>query len=135
MGYKKLTRKQWKRKYYYLCAKATKLFKEYNPCKINKAGRCTDCRKGNSLRFTSGDMKNCCGQCRYNKNGCTIKNLSCKVFLCSNMADEYPELNKELRKIRKVVSEELGLSGIFFQDINTVLERVISWRNFELKGD
>jgi hypothetical protein len=102
-----MNKKQWKRKYYYLCDKATKLFDKYNPCDFNKHGRCIHCRELY--------QKSCCGDCQHlGKNGCTIKNLPCKLFLCKYMADKYPELENELKKLRVIAYEQLGIYYLSF---------------------
>lgn len=128
MGYKRLTRKQWKRKYYYLCEKATKLFKEYNPCKFNKNGYCNVKRKNKSV------CGSCCLECKHlSKTGCTVKNLSCKIFLCSEMCRKYPELGRKLNKIHDIAHHELRLYPHFFDSISGVMQD--SWNYYKFKGE
>jgi len=71
-----------------LCDGMDWLIKEVNPCKADiKDGyftcvRCPDPREGNG----------CCGGCKHFKDGCTVKSLFCKMWLCREalaaMSDE-----------------------------------------------
>lgn len=56
-------------------AMADTLIKAENPCKIH-----TDLKRG---VLCARDEPPCCGGCEYlNSNGCTVKCLRCKLFLC-----------------------------------------------------
>ncbi len=40
---------------------------------------------------------------RRKKQGCTVKSLYCKIWICGYLKKEYPELNKEMYKLEKEV--------------------------------
>jgi len=69
--------------YFKMYDMATAVLKKYNPCK--------DC-----------DTHWCCKGCEYlnKETGCTIKLLSCRVWLCFQKRDSHPEAAAELAKIR-----------------------------------
>lgn len=74
---------------------ADSLLKQYNPCQI-KDGYCA-----NKYNLEHGlkdiQFELCCGGCKYHSiTGCTTKALACKVGLCSQMRQKYPELTKKL---------------------------------------
>lgn len=74
---------------------ANKIIKEYDPCKIEN-GKCARIRI-------------CCGGCKYlTKDGCSIKCLWCKLWLCDYLLKkpEYWPLISKLRKIEKVASRK-----------------------------
>ena len=42
----------------------------------------------------------CCERCKHlTRNGCTTKNLACKLFLCHYQEEKEPEFNEKLKKI------------------------------------
>jgi hypothetical protein len=95
-------------------AKADKLLKEHNPCKIhkNKKGK-TVC-----IHYTGNQYERlCCDFCcqdynerikrpktYWSKNGCTIKCLRCKLHLCSSISihKKNAELTKKFRKFSSI---------------------------------
>jgi hypothetical protein len=55
---------------------ADKVLKEHNPCRVEN-GKCLRCQKGGH-NF-------CCDDCQYLKdNGCSVKALYCRVWLCGS---------------------------------------------------
>lgn len=80
-----------------LYEEADALFKEYNPCRIEGNtclyGRTTDDPVGKSF---------CCNGCDHLcERGCTVKALSCKLWLCGMVANWAPkEFLDKLQKIR-----------------------------------
>jgi hypothetical protein len=92
VGYRKYHRqfsiKYLERVYDRLCIAADKLLKEYNPCKI-KNNKCVGCRSLGG--YGSNNTKQlCCIACKYWKEnkGCTVKALSCKLWLCDSLKDK-----------------------------------------------
>lgn len=112
---KRLTKKQWKRKYYYLYNKANKLIKDVNPCKW-KNDRCDEHNNTSS---------GCCGACKYLSNkGCTVKALQCKLWLCSYLHKKYPELSKALNELWRVANRNLGLQYGIRQNMAEIIENI-----------
>jgi len=70
------------------------LFREYNPCKIEN-GKCVRGRDGG-----------CCEGCEYLKeNGCSVKALFCKLWLCEPMLNKYPQLRKKLVYLSRIAEK------------------------------
>ena len=69
----------------------------YNPCGW-KNGRCR--RMRSSKRADEG----CCAECNHlNKGGCTVKSLSCKLWLCENQSNTiFKQCAAELKVLRLV---------------------------------
>ena len=94
----KVTRKELSILYDALYAYGVKLFMvEYNnPCTLGK-GSCP-----------CPELDYCCGTCpKVGKNGCKVKCLGCKLFLCGHLRDKLPELNAKLSVAR-------ALAGFFW---------------------
>lgn len=84
------------------------LFKKYNPCNIHtikKSGKVV-CNGRHRPTDTL-----CCYECspgrgpkepHYWDNGCTIKCLGCKLFLCEAVRNKHPLLNRKLSKLRGI---------------------------------
>lgn len=91
--------KYFSEKYDELYEKADKLLKEYNPCKI-KCGSCQANRIDPKYNSTN---QLCCGGCPHWKNGCTVKSLACKLWLCGPVQGKFPYLyNKNSERIREL---------------------------------
>jgi hypothetical protein len=101
MKNKKHSIKYLSKKYDELYNKADKLFKKYNPCKIQNR-KCIvgkHCCCGNEYKTIEE------GRCKYlTENGCSVKSLACKLWLCYNIFwkedNKITELNNKLEKLR-----------------------------------
>lgn len=94
-------------KYDELYEKADKILKKYNPCKVEGKGACATCLSGRHPDGTG--ISFCCGGCQHlGKNGCTVKALSCKLWICNIAITE--EVQREMNRIRVEVSM-YGLNG------------------------
>ena len=83
--------------------KAQELFDKYNPCEIKREGSKVSCVGG--LKQEGNEL--CCYGCGYlGKNGCTVKALDCKLWLCSVIARRHP-IREELKKLKRDMSWEL----------------------------
>ena len=80
---------------------ADRLFKKYNPCNI-----CVENNKAKCINRRYRYNHLCCGyyddRCKYWENGCTVKSLSCKLFVCSEILYGYDKnrvliMNKKYR--------------------------------------
>lgn len=104
---KRLTKKQWVRKYHYLWNKLDKLLKGVNPCEFNK----NTCRCIRFHRKPKHWDDHCCHGCKHlSSTGCTVKSLMCKTWFCGWMKQKYPKLYKEMQKINLIAQTELGIS-------------------------
>lgn len=64
---------------------ADDLLKKYDPCKLDEHGSC--------IRGV-----NCCVDCKYlTDTGCSIKCLSCKLWLCDKVKLLYPDLAEKMQ--------------------------------------
>jgi hypothetical protein len=88
-------------KYDELYDKADKLLKEYNPCRI----KCGSCQANRIDPKYNSTKQLCCGGCPYWKNGCTVKSLACKLWLCGPVQGKFPYPNN---KKTELVSELVG---------------------------
>ncbi len=76
--------------------------KETNPCMFEH-GKCSTMRKG--------DIVSCCVKCEHlSKTGCTVKALSCKLWLCSALDSVENKLTLRL-KILKIIQWKNKLDG------------------------
>lgn len=65
-----------------LYERGSNLLKMHNPCNIRQEGEKWVCNN------TRGGLEWCCGGCKHlGPNGCTVKALSCKLWLCNQVAD------------------------------------------------
>lgn len=80
---KKISKEEYKEKlrlYDVLYNAACQIIAKYQPCDF-KEGKC----------FTKMQW-HCCGGCRYlSKTGCTTKSLSCRLHLCEEATEKFPE--------------------------------------------
>lgn len=80
-----------------LYEKASLIIAKYNPCSF-KNGEC----------FNYG----CCYGCKHlSENGCTVKALSCKLWLCDEARLKFPECATELDALEKEADENKILLG------------------------
>ena len=83
-----MTKKRLGRLYTKLYDMASKIIKRDAPCRI-----CVD----------PDERGYCCAECPHlSSNGCTVKALYCKVWLCSKVAEIYPETNNKLYSIAEI---------------------------------
>lgn len=84
-------------KYDRLYDKADAVLKEHNPCQIRRDEdgivRCADVRRKMQLKgydyMKHQQTQLCCTACPHlGPNGCTVKALSCKLWLCSTLRDQ-----------------------------------------------
>jgi len=100
--FKVKTMKEWEELYDRVYAVADSLIKRYDPCRVEKVGKGVICAdRGRSyLKFESARNVTCCECCVYlGPNGCTVKCISCKLFLCREIADQHPELDRKLKRL------------------------------------
>jgi hypothetical protein len=89
----------------FLWTAADLAFKENNPCKISKNGVCRN-NKNNTC---------CAKDCRFlTPGGCSTNCLTCKLYLCVNIARRYKKLNTSISKIR-FISYSCGFQTLFYQ--------------------
>jgi hypothetical protein len=82
----------------------------YQPCGLDKDGNCHN-----------GNIKNCChhtfyekseGGCIFNSdNGCTIKNLGCKIWFCNEAYDKLPRKLKKTLRALEIIDRLYALSS------------------------
>jgi len=70
----------------------------YNPC---------DWRDGKCRRMRSSkDDEGCCEGCEHlSRNGCTVKSLGCKLWLCESQKLMFKECENELEILRRVADD------------------------------
>lgn len=82
--------------YDYVYDKLDVLFKKYNPCAV---------RNDTCISGRNGCINFCCDGCKHlSENGCTVKALSCKFFLCSHCI-ESDVFMKECNKLYQIAEE------------------------------
>jgi hypothetical protein len=88
-----------------LYRRASDLFREYDPCKIrHMAGGEVSC-----IAHSTRNLKTtcCCGYCKWlGPNGCRVKALYCKVWICSTLSGENPKLERQLRHLSAILEKE-----------------------------
>jgi len=88
------------KRYDRLFAKASKLIKEYDPCRFE--GSLCKLKRGRDYFYEANIYKynGCCGKCSHlTKNGCSVQSLGCKLFLCETVRNENPILTRKINKI------------------------------------
>ena len=68
----------------------------YNPCdwRNEKCGR---------MCSSKPEAEVCCEGCKHlGKNGCTVKSLACKLWLCEGQSNLFKECTSELKVLRMV---------------------------------
>lgn len=95
---------------------ADRLFKKYNPCNHRVKNSIVLCNGKNVEQAKEAQQDNiflCCGLCEHNSpTGCTVKCLSCKLYLCPTLHKDYPLLSKRLYKLRHITAK-YGMYGCF----------------------
>lgn len=95
-----------------LCAQADAILKKFNPCKI-KRGRCS-----------SGRRHPCCDDCEFlSKKGCTEKSLACKLWLCPDARESFPECAALLDELEDVAERHPHI----ILGIRTIKEDIFSF--------
>jgi len=95
-----------------LCQRADAILKKFNPCNI-KRGRCS-----------GGRRYPCCDDCEFlSKKGCTEKSLACKLWLCPDARESYPECAALLDELE----EEAMRHPHITLGIRTIKEDIISF--------
>jgi len=85
---------------------ADRLFKKYNPCKIQIKNNKTKCA---NKYYKCTHL--CCqywgDRCQHWQNGCTIKCLACKLFICGEIQDNkvYIDLVKHINRLRRITTK------------------------------
>lgn len=85
---------------------ADRLIKKYNPCNIHTKNGKTICNYKHNVT-----PKLCCSGCTVWNNGCTIKSLGCKLFLCQAITNK--TLKKRFSKLRNY-SRKYGLRTVCY---------------------
>jgi hypothetical protein len=108
-----------------LYRRASDLFREYDPCKIrHMAGGEVSC-----IAHSTRNLKTtcCCGYCKWlGPNGCRVKALYCKVWICSTLSGENPKLERQLRHLSAIASRH-DLLHVRASKKDS-LERANNWR-------
>jgi len=72
------------------------ILNHYDPC----GWRAGECRR---MRSSEPDAEVCCKECAHlAKNGCTVKSLACKLWLCGDPSNQFKECVNELKIVRMV---------------------------------
>lgn len=93
-----MNKKQLRKLYGLLYHLADRLIQQHNPCRHDENGVCKEDRD-----LGDGCKNGCCSGCRHlSPNGCTVKALSCKIWLCRHVADQNLELSRKLDMLRRI---------------------------------
>lgn len=91
----KLSIRQRSEMYDLLFGLADRTIKLYNPCNYVN-GQCIVDKNQNS-------KGHCCAGCKHiTKKGCSVESLSCKLWLCSYIRNEYPRLYGGMESLREL---------------------------------
>lgn len=116
---KKISKEEYKEKlrlYDVLYNAACRIIAKYQPCAF-KEGEC----------FT-GMQWHCCGGCCYlSKTGCTTKSLSCKLHLCEEATEKFPECAAVLDALALVADK------FHFIGFRVCKQDIFSSKNFSYK--
>ena len=86
--------------YDFLCDMLDDYTNRYNPCDIKVVDGKAICMR---------DLEDCCNECDYlSPNGCTIRCLGCKLFVCFKLQKQDP-VYKDVTSAAKVVAKKYGL--------------------------
>ncbi len=93
-------------KYEELYNKASEILKKYNPCQIEN-DNCISGRKSIERKDIYGSFKFCCQGCKHlSPNGCTVKALYCKTWICNYLQQNGFGWGSEFAKeMREVIAE------------------------------
>lgn len=109
-----VTRKYLVNLYDALYKEGQRLLDKVKPCNIKPAGVfLSDRSKHYKQKSEPMELMNCdgysepgpccCGGCRYlGEEGCRVKALACKLWLCHCMTTKHPKLERALMKLRKI---------------------------------
>jgi hypothetical protein len=78
-----------------LYALADKLLKRHNPCHGCITHNC----------FSYGNDSRCCMGCPHFKNGCTVKALYCKLWLCHSVGAQQYALVRRLERLERIAKK------------------------------
>lgn len=82
---------------------AEEIINKYDPCHFSY-GKC------------AVPYVDCCKRCSHlSATGCEVKALSCKLWLCDEIASRFPECYHELTKLQ-MFAAQYGLLGLGFAD-------------------
>ena len=113
--------------------KADRLFKQYNPCNIqkDKSGKITCSYKHSSNRLCCHVIFN--GGCKYySENGCTTQCLPCKLYYCGAKPKhlshkEYDIFRKKIQALRsESYQENLSSFRFYFMSKKEIFRRLNS---------
>ena len=81
---------------------AQQIIDHYNPCDW-RDGKCR------RMRSSKTETEGCCEGCKHlGKNGCTVKSLACKLWMCADQSDLFKECASEL-KVLRLVADHSGI--------------------------
>ncbi len=81
-------------------------------------------------KYNKGKCNGCCRMCIYQtKNGCSTKNLTCKLFNCSEVRKRYEVIDYNDLKLLKVLSlkNQLVIKSDYFSKREDVLKDLYSY--------
>ncbi len=115
---------------------ADRLIKKHNPCNIHTERGVVLCNCHNLIKEARHEQKHgcfvCCNTCKYGgKHGCTVKNLSCKVFTCSQMDSKIARRLHRLCDIRR----RYYLYGEYYITKEKYMKIVLNKRRQRLKNN
>ena len=85
---------------------ASEILKRDNPCEIGTDGKCLYGRRLNTTSF-------CCGGCKYlGPEGCTVKAVGCRVWLCDCAKRKHPQTYIALQDVKRRI-ERAGIPDHF----------------------
>lgn len=98
------SKKDLERLYDGLYVAGQRLLDRHKPCNIQPSG--TSDGEGHPLMTCLHYKKPnycCCGGCKYlGKDGCTVEALECKLWVCSEVARQHPELKKRMYVLNRI---------------------------------
>lgn len=107
---------------------ADRLFKKHNPCNIHITNGIIHCNGCTNKRINKRNQKDgcflCCNICKHQSiNGCTIKCLPCKLFLCNRLlySEEHKALMNKLKRLKKIAAKCHIDCGEYFHTKKEVL--------------
>lgn len=84
---RKLSQQELSQLYDKLYENGVRILRKHDPCGFSN-GKC------------AAPRKNCCEDCKYlSKNGCTVKELACKLWLCDSARRRFPGCARKLDEL------------------------------------
>ncbi len=125
-----MNRKELSIEYSRIYDEANKIFKKYNPCQF-KGNECNRNRYWNERQIHK-EKNGCCYDCSsIGPKGCKIKSISCKLFTCHIVRENYKQCEIEIAQLRKLTYKLFGSipcgmskSTLFYNCIAKDLERM-----------